>query len=191
MSHLTQDVRYAFRTLAHSPGFTTVALLTLALGIGANTAIYSFVDGILLKPLPYNDADRIVRVLEKPPGGRRNGISTLNFLDWQHDNTVFDFMAAQTGGSMTLTGPGEPELLRCGRVSAHYFEIFGIRAAIGRTFLPDEDQIGHDHVVLLSYVLWQNRFGGDRSILNRTSPRQSSLYSGRHLAAGQRLRPRV
>jgi putative ABC transport system permease protein len=149
-------------------GFTAVALLTLALGIGANTAIYSFVDGILLKPLPYNDADRIVRVLEKPPGGGRNGFSTLNFLDWQRDNTVFDFMAAQSGGSMTLSSESDPELLRCGRVSAHYFDIFGIKAAIGRTFLPEEDQPGRDHVVVLSHVLWQNRFGSDRSILNRT-----------------------
>ena len=96
MSSLLQDLRYAWRTLAHSPGFTAVALLTLALGIGANTAIFSFVDGLLLRPLPYKDANRIVRVLEKPPLFERNGISTLNFLDWQKDNTAFDFMAAQT-----------------------------------------------------------------------------------------------
>ncbi len=167
MSLLTQDLRYAARTLGHSPGFTTVAILTLALGIGANTAIFSFVDGILLKPLPYAEANRIVRVLEKPPGFPRNGISTLNFLDWQKQNTVFDFMAAQTGASMTLSGTNEPVLLHCGLVSSHYFDIFGVKAALGRTFLPDEDQLGKDHVVLLSYVLWQNRFGGDRSILNR------------------------
>ena len=167
MSLLTQDLRYAARTLGYSPGFTTVAILTLALGIGANTAIFSFVDGILLKPLPYAEANRIVRVLEKPPGFPRNGISTLNFLDWQKQNTVFDFMAAQTGASMTLSGTNEPVLLHCGLVSSHYFDIFGIKAALGRTFLPDEDQLGKDHVVLLSYVLWQNRFGGDRSILNR------------------------
>jgi putative ABC transport system permease protein len=166
VSSFWQDLQYALRAFSRSPGFTTVALLTLALGIGANTAIYSFVDGILLKPLPYNDADRIVRVLEKPPGGTRNGISTLNFLDWQRDNTVFDFMAAQTGGSITLSGRNEPELLRCGRVSAGYFDIFGIKAAVGRTFLPGEDQPGRDHVVVLSHVLWQKRFGGDRSVLN-------------------------
>ena len=94
MSRLSQDLRYAARTLAHSPGFAAVAVLTLALGIGANTAIFSFVDGILLKPPPYPDPARIVRVLEKPPGFPRNGISTLNFLDWQRQNTVFDFMAA-------------------------------------------------------------------------------------------------
>ena len=97
MSSLLRDVRHSVRTLRQSPGFTAVAVLTLAIGIGANTAIFSFVDAMLLKPLPYPDADRIVRVMEKPPRGERNGISTLNFLDWQRDNTVFDFMSAQTG----------------------------------------------------------------------------------------------
>jgi putative ABC transport system permease protein len=168
VSLLSQDLRYATRTLGNSPGFVAVAVLTLALGIGANTAIFSFVDGILLRPLPYPDADRIVRVLEKPPLGDRNGISTLNFLDWQKQNNVFDFMAAQTGSNMTLSGGSEPVLLHCGAVSAHYFDIFGIKAALGRTFLPGEDQLGKDHVVVLSYALWQNRFGGDPSILRRT-----------------------
>src|ERR1700737_1870620 len=123
-----QDLRYGVRTLAKSPSFTIVAILTLALGIGANTAIFSFVDGVLLKPLPYKDANRIVRVLEKPPRGERNGISTLNFLDWQKDNAVFDFMAAQTGGSATLTGIGEPVQLRGARVSAHFFDIYSMQA---------------------------------------------------------------
>src|SRR5262249_6140058 len=146
----------------------TVALLTLALGIGANTAIYTFVDAILLKPLPYENADRIVRVLEKPPMGERNGISTLNFLDWQKDNAVFDFMAAQTGGQITLTGIAEPVQLRGARVSAHFFDIFKVRPALGRTFLPDEDQAGKEQVVILSHVLWVNQFGADPSIVNRT-----------------------
>jgi len=118
VNSVVQDVRYALRMLAKSPGFTLVSLLTLAIGIGANTAIFSFFDATLLKPLPYADADRIVRVLEKPPGYPRNGISTLTFLDWQRDNTVFDYMAAQTGGAITLTGEGEPVQLRGGRVSA-------------------------------------------------------------------------
>jgi putative ABC transport system permease protein len=104
LSGLSQDVRYGCRTLLKSPGFTVVAVATLAIGIGGNTAIFSFVDGALLKPLPYTDGDRIVQVLEKPPGGGRNGISTLNYLDWRKDNTVFEYLAARTGGSVTLTG---------------------------------------------------------------------------------------
>src|SRR5437879_11716322 len=136
MSSFLQDLRYALRTLVNSPGFAAVALLTLALGIGANTAIFSFVDGLLLKPLPYKNADRIVRVLEKPPRGERNGISTLNFLDWQKDNSVFDFIAAQTGGPATLTGVSERVQLRAARVSGSYFELSRIRAPLRRHFLP-------------------------------------------------------
>jgi putative ABC transport system permease protein len=174
---LLQDLRYAWRTLVKSPGFTAVALLTLALGIGANTAIFSFVDGLLLRPLPYNDADRIVRVLEKPPLFERNGISTLNFLDWQKDNAVFDFMAAQTGGSMTLTGEREPVQLRGARVSSHFFDIFGIKATLGRTFLADEDQAGKDKVVVLSHALWVSQFGSDPSIVNRKVTLDNEPYT--------------
>src|SRR6516165_12611978 len=151
MASFLQDLRYSARMLVRSRGFAIVALLTLALGIGANTAIFSFVDGVLPRPLPYPNADRIVRVLEKPPRGERNGISTLNFLDWAKDNAVFDFMAAQTGGQATLTGRGEPIQIRGGRVSARYFDIFGIQAERGRTFLPGEDERGRHHVVVLSH----------------------------------------
>ena len=168
MSSLLRDMRHAARTLRHSPGFTIVAVLTLAIGIGANTAIFSFLDALLLKPLPYESADRIVRVMEKPPRGERNGISTLNFLDWQKDNTVFDFMSAQSGEPVTLTGGSEPVQLRGGLVSADYFKIFGITAALGRTFLPGEDQLGKNQVAVISHILWVNQFGADPSIVNRT-----------------------
>src|SRR5215475_8527557 len=168
MASFQQDLRYSARMLARSSGFASVALIILALGIGANTAIFSFVDGVLLKPLPYKNAERIVRMLEKPPRGERNGISTLNFLDWQRDNEVFDFMAAQAGGAVTLTGGSEPVQLRGARVSAHYFDIFGIHAGLGRTFQTGEDEPGKNRVVILSHALWVSQFGGDRSILNRT-----------------------
>jgi len=165
---LGQDLRYALRTLRGSPGFTAVAILTLGLGIGANTAIFSFVDGVLLKPLPYPEPDRIVRVLEKPPRGERNGISTLNFLDWQKDNAVFEYMAATSGGGATLGGISDPVQLRGGRVSARYFDIYGIKAALGRTFLPGEDQLGKNKVVILSNALWVSQFGSDPNIVNKT-----------------------
>lgn len=152
-----------------SPGFTTVAVLTLAIGIGANTVIFSFVDGVLLKPLPYANADRIVRVLEKPPGDpdARNGISTLNFLDWQRQNSVFQYMAARTGGSVTLTGVSNPVQLRGARMSAHFFDILGVKAVLGRTFAADEDQPGKDRVAVLSHSLWVSRFGSDTNIVGR------------------------
>lgn len=164
--------------LAKSPGFTTVSLLTLAIGIGGNTAIFSFVDSALLKPLPYADADRIVRVLEKPPGFPRNGISTLNFLDWQRQNTVFDYMAGNTGGgSVTLTGSGEPVQLRSAQVSAHYFDIFGVQAALGRTFSADEDQRGQELVAVLSHALWVSQFGADSKLIGRTIRLDGEAYT--------------
>src|ERR1700676_2242534 len=168
MEQLTRDVRYGLRMIRMSPGFATAAVLMLALGIGATTAIFSFVDAVLLKPLPFQDADRILNVWEKPPGANRNGISTLNFLDWKSQNTVFGPMAAvRFGGSATLTGAGEPVELAASSVSAPYFDIFGVRAALGRTFAADEDQAGKSQVVILSHRLWQARFGADRNILGR------------------------
>jgi putative ABC transport system permease protein len=169
MSQLWQDVRYALRTLRGAPGFTVVAILTLAVGIGANAAIFSFVNSILLSPLPYPNADRIVRVLEKPPGPptSRNGISTLNYLDWEKQNHVFEYMAPQTGGGAVLTGSGDPVQLRGARVGAHYFDIFGIKPVKGRQFLPGDDQLGNEKVVVLSNVLWRDQFGLDPNIIGR------------------------
>jgi hypothetical protein len=154
--------------LAKTPGFTIVSLLTLALGIGANTAIFSFVDAVFLKPLPYPDSDRIMFVLEKPPRGERNGISTLTYLDWKKQNDVFEYMTAFDGGVVTLTGMGEPALLRRGRVAPEYFNIFGVHAALGRTLAPGEDQPGKDHVVVLSHALWQGQVGGDPKLIGKT-----------------------
>jgi putative ABC transport system permease protein len=166
---ILQDIRYAVRMLRKSAGFAVVAVLTLAIGIGANTAIFSFVDGVLLKPLPYANADRIMRVLEKPPGDpeARNGISTLNFLDWQRQNSVFQYMAARTGGSVTLTGVSNPVQLRGAKMSAHGFDILGVKAVLGRTFASDEDQPGKSRVAVLSHSLWASQFGSDASIIGR------------------------
>jgi putative ABC transport system permease protein len=167
MEHLG-DVRFGLRMIRKSPGFAAAAILTLALGIGGTTAIFSFVDAVLLKPLPFPDAEGIVNVWEKPPGGDRNGISTLNFLDWKKQNTVFTALAAQTWASVTLTDTDVPVELKNGRVGASYFEVFGVKPMLGRTFAADEDQFGKENVVVLSHRVWQNRFGEDRRIIGRS-----------------------
>ena len=163
--------------LLRSPGFTIVATLTLALGIGANTAIFSYVDGVLLKPLPYAHPERICMVWEKPPGFDRNGISTLNYLDWASQNTVFDRMAGQRGESVTMTGIPKPVQLRAAKVSAGFFDIFGATAALGRTFAPDEDQRGKPHVAVLSNRLWKNQFGGAKDIIGHKILLDSEPYT--------------
>jgi putative ABC transport system permease protein len=168
LDELVQDIRYGFRTLAQSYGFTTVAVLTLALGIGANSAIFSFVDGVLLKPLPYPDPERILQIWEKPPGGGNNVISTANFLDWQRQSDLFEAMVATTGSQMTLSGYGDPVLLRVGRVSAGYFDVFGVKPSLGRTFAADEDQPGKEAVVVLSHRTWTTQFGADASIIGKS-----------------------
>jgi putative ABC transport system permease protein len=177
LTDLARDLGFGWRLLVRNRGFAVVAILTLALGIGANTAIFSFVDGVLLKPLPYRNADRIVRVLEKAPHASRNPSSTLTFLDWQKDNAVFDFMAAWAPGLATLTGRGEPVQLRGARVLARYFDIFGIEVERGRTFLPGEDQPGNDHVVVLSHALWVNQFAADPAIMNRPIALDNEPYT--------------
>ena len=171
------DVRYGVRTLLRAPGYTLVAILTLALGIGANSAIFSFVDGVLLKPLPYPDPERILLVWEKPPGGGINVVSALNYLDWHAQNDVFSQMAATTGGSMTLTGHGDPQQLRVGRVAPAYFGVFGVQAALGRTFAADEDRPGKDHVLVLSHRIWAEEFGGDSSVVGRSITLNNEAYT--------------
>jgi putative ABC transport system permease protein len=169
LQDVVQDLRYGLRSLIKSPGFTVVAVLTLAIGIGANSAIFSFVDGALLKPLPYAHPERIVQVWEKPPGGGNNVVSALNFLDWQGQSTVFETMVASSGGgSVTLTGRGDPVMLRAGRVSAGYFDVFRIEPLLGRTFASGEDAPGREHVVVLSHRLWTAQFGADPAIIGRT-----------------------
>ena len=166
-SSVVHHFRYALRLLRNSRGFSAVAIATIALAIGANTAMFSFVNGLLLRPLPYPESNRIVRVLERAPAGGLNGISTLNYLDWTKQNAVFEFMAAEVGWRATLTGAGEPHVIRGARASVHYFDIFGVKAAVGRTFLPGEDEPGKDRLVLLSHALWNSRFASDPAMLGR------------------------
>ena len=165
---MRHDLRDAFRTIVRSPGYSIITIAVLALGIGSTSAIFSFVDGVLLRPLPYDEPDRIVWVWEKPPQGVRNSISTENFLDWQRDNDVFEAMAAVAGGGVTMSGGSEPVQIPGQRVSAGYFDVFGARAALGRTFGADEDQPGKDKVAVITYRLWQRQFAGDPTIVGKT-----------------------
>jgi putative ABC transport system permease protein len=172
-----QDLRYGIRTLLKAPAFAAVAIVTLALGIGANSAIFSFVDAAMLKPLPYAEPERILQIWEKPPGGGNNVVSALNFLDWQKQSTSFEAMVASTGGSLTMTGQGDPVLLRAGRVSAGYFEVFRVAPLLGRTFAPDEDTPGKEHVIVLSHRLWATQFGSDPGIVGKAITLNGEPYT--------------
>jgi len=174
---MLRDLSYAIRQLRSGPVFSTVAVATLALVIGTNAAMFSIVNGLLLNPLPYPDSDRIVRILEKRPNGGLNSISTLNYLDWTNENSVFEYIAAETGWSATLTGGDGPVFVQGARASAHYFDIFRTKPALGRTFLPDEDQLGKDRVVLLSHSLWVRRFGADPAVLGQGITLDSEEYT--------------
>ncbi len=177
MGTFIQDLRYGLRMLRKSPGFTAVSVLTLALGIGANTAIFSFVDAVLLKPLPYPHPERIVNLWEKHPGVDRNVISTLNFLDWKRQNRCFQFLSAIAWDTMTLTSSDRPQQLNVWRVSASYFKVFGVGAALGRTFAPSEDEVGKDQEVVLSNRIWQSQFGGDPKVIGRTITLDAKSYT--------------
>src|SRR5580704_15730665 len=159
MLNLLQDVRYTFRLLAKSPMFTVIAVLTLALGIGANTAIFSVVNAVLLRPLPFRDPSRLVLVIEKSKYPTIT-VSYENYLDWRDQSRSFDSMEAFYGTNMTLTGKGEPERLVARMVTAGFFPLLGVSPRIGRNFTVEEDRAGGTPVAILSYALWQRRFAG-------------------------------
>jgi putative ABC transport system permease protein len=170
METLLQNLRYAVRTLRNSPGFAAVAILTLALGIGANTAIFSVVNAVLLQPLSYPNPDRLVELELSSPQGNGNVTSIPKFNVWREQTDVFDSVAAYdfSGPGINLTGGDRPELIKGIHVSADYFRVFGAPVALGRTFTPEEDRPGGPAVVVISNGLWRNRFGSDPGILNRT-----------------------
>jgi len=167
---MTSDIRYAARSLARSPGFTFIALTMLALGIGANTAMFSVVDAVLLQPLPYPEADRLVTVLETKTDRERSrvSISYPNFFDLHEQNTVFEAVGAHTGASMNLTGDGPPEQIQAGVITAGFLTALGVQPILGRGILPEEDDSGTvPSVVLLSAGAWETRFGSDPNILGK------------------------
>jgi putative ABC transport system permease protein len=176
MTTLWQDLRYAFRLLAKSPGFTAIAVLTLALGIGANTAIFTVVNAILLRPLGFRDPARLVLVAEKSSYATIS-TSYQNYLDWRDQSHSFESLEATRGTTITLTGTGEPERLNARMATAPLFSLLGVNAILGRTFLADEDRAGGAPVVLLGYGLWQRRFGGSREILGKSITLDSQPYT--------------
>ena len=176
---LFQDVRYAARMQRKNPAFTIVAVIALALGIGANTAIFSVENAVLLQPLPYKDPEQLVMVWEDASrhGYPRDTPTAANFIDWRNQNTVFEGMAAILPQSFNLTGAGEPERLGGRAVSASLFPLLGVEPQLGRVFTNTEDQPGFNHVVVLSYALWQRRFGGDNGIVGKTLNLNSEPYT--------------
>jgi putative ABC transport system permease protein len=171
MQTLWQDLRYGARMLLKKPGFTLIAVVTLALGIGANTAIFSVVNAVLLSPLPYTEPERLVWIWGNFRGGTNTAsVSQLDFLDYREQNRSFEHLGAFSSENafVNLTGGGEPERLRASVVTANYFDIFGVKPALGRGFTAEEEQLGRHLVVVLSYGLWQRRFGGDPSIIGKT-----------------------
>jgi putative ABC transport system permease protein len=170
MQTLLQDLRFGARMLLKNPGFTVVAVIALALGIGANSAIFSVVNGILLSPLPYPQAEQLAMVwLDNRRQAIREDITSYpNFIDWRDQNKTFQGMAAVRSANLSLTGNGEPEELRGAFVTANFFQLMGIAPAQGRGFTVEEEQPGKDKIVVLSHELWQRRFGGEASILNKT-----------------------
>ena len=166
MDHLRQDVLYALRRLVKAPAFTLVAVATLALGIGANSAIFSVVDGVLLKPLPYPEPDRLVGVYHVADG-HRAVMSGPNFTDIAKSATTLEGAAAISTGRAILTGEGEPTRLPIAEVSAAFFSVLRVRPELGRPFAATENTPGSTHVVILSHALWQQRFGGDAGVIGR------------------------
>ncbi|MEK6322561.1 MAG: ABC transporter permease [Acidobacteriota bacterium] len=172
METLLQDVRYSVRTLVNKPGFTAMVVITLALGIGANSAIFSVVNSVLLRPLPYEQAERLVSLWENNPniqfGSDLLPVSAANFADWRDQSQSFESITALVSASFNLTGTDRPERVGGARVSASFFLLFGVAPARGRTFLPEEDHPGRNRVVVISHGLWQSRFGSDPDLIGKT-----------------------
>ena len=167
MSDLLQDIRYALRSMRKNPGFTVIAVLTLALGIGANTAIFSVVDAVVLRPLPYRAPDRLVMVWERRPERDHIVASYPDFRDWRARSRSFDGMAAFSAWTHNLTGAGSPERVESAVVSASFFDVLGLAPSLGRAFRPEEETKGRDDVVVLGHAFFLKRFGGDRSVVGR------------------------
>src|SRR6185369_12553414 len=167
MTTLLADIRFGMRMLMKSPMVTVVALVALTLGIGANTAIFSVVNGVLLRTFPYHEAERLVLVWEKSPRNDQNVINLGNFFDWKEQNQVFTDMAVFFDRSFNLTGDGEPEEVTGQFGTTNLFSVLGSNPVLGRTFAESDGRDGQPRVVVISYALWQRRYGGDQNIVGR------------------------
>ena len=178
LESLLRDLRYGLRTLAKNPGFTAAAVVTLGLGIGANTAIFSVVKGVLLSPLAGRDSDRIVRLWESMQDTPQIPVSYPNYLDWRQRTRTFEDIAAFSAfDQFTMTGQGDPERVRGGLASGNLFTVFGVEPAAGRLFDPRDDRLEAEPVAVISHEFWQRRFGGDRGIVGKTIVLDSNAYT--------------
>lgn len=177
MNTFLQDLRYAVRVLAKSPAFAIIAVLTLALGIGANTALFSVVNGVLLNPLPYPEPERLTSLYSHTKQFQYSSISYPNFLDWQRDNRSFSALAAWRGDDFNLTGMGEPERLRAEMVSADFFSILGVQPVIGRLIETQDDHAGAAPVVVLSQGFWKRKFGSSPQLIGQTISLNGTAYT--------------
>src|SRR3954447_3351899 len=170
METLLQDLRFSVRTLLKSPGFAAIAVLCVAIGIGANTSIFSVVNAILLRPFPYADPDRIVAVheIQKKNDVDRAGLSNLDYRDLREQATSFSAITAYTQRSLTFSGEGDPERVEGASIAWNLFPFLGVKPAIGRAFHEDEDRVGAPGAVLLSHELWMRRFNGDPAVVGKT-----------------------
>src|SRR2546427_8515267 len=177
MNTFWQDIRFAVRMLRKNWSVTAIVVVVLALGIGANTSIFSVVNAALLRPLPYADPDKLVRLSEDSPNVPQMSISYPNLLDWREQNKVFSGIAGMQFRSLNLTGTNEPERLAGRGVSAEFFDVLGVRPALGRSFAAEEDRPGANPVCIMSHGLWQRRYGSDSAIINKQVTLSGTSYT--------------
>src|SRR5450755_2944548 len=170
---MLQDIRCALRQLWKSPAFSVVVVITIALGIGANTAIFSVVNAVLLRPLPYKDSDRLVTILHEGD----HPVAPANYLDWRIQNHVFESMGVAEYWTPNLSGTAVPESVNGLQVSTNLFPMLGVQPLLGRFFVPDAEVKGKEHEVILGYRLWQRDFGGDPSIVGKSVTLQGEPYT--------------
>src|SRR2546430_974670 len=185
MMSFWQDVRYGLRVLSKNPGFTAIAILTLALGIGANSALFSVVNGVLLNPLPFPNPDELVAVYSRTGTFQESSISYPNFLDWQKENHSFANLGALRSDDFNMTGVGEPERLHAHMISAEFFPALGLQPLLGRNFTPEEDRAGAGPVAILSDGMWKRKFGSSREVLGRSITLNGKIYKVIGVAPGR------